>query len=82
MPPLLSALIALVAGSVLGWLMLAGFCSVPGLTFSVVCGHNAYILLPIFIPLGIAISWFFRARISRSPIASWLHSKDDSHGNI
>jgi hypothetical protein len=45
-------------GAPLGWFLLVGFCSVPGLAESVACGHNAFIWLPVFVPAGIAVCWF------------------------
>jgi hypothetical protein len=56
------AIAAVVSGSVLGWWLLAGLCSIPLLKFSNACGHNAIYWLPLFIPVGIAISWFVLAR--------------------
>jgi hypothetical protein len=58
----LIALVLLIAGPALGWLLLAGFCSLPGLSSSVACGHNAYIWLPLFIPLGVGICWLLALR--------------------
>jgi hypothetical protein len=39
------------------WLFLLGICSFPGLEFSVVCGHNAYVWLLILIPLSVYLAW-------------------------
>lgn len=58
MNTVVKTILALIGGSVLGWWLLGGFCGIPGLKFSVACGHNAYIWLPIFIPLGIYVCWF------------------------
>lgn len=64
MNPVARLLIAVIGGSVLGWWLLVGFCSISGLKFSVACGHNAYIWLPLFIPLGIYVCWFLLGLIS------------------
>jgi hypothetical protein len=79
MPRFLSALFALVVGSVLGWFLLAGFCSIPGIEYSTACGHNAYVWLPLFIPLGIAITWFVATRFLRSFATSRSRNKGGSH---
>ena len=52
---------AVVSGSVLGWWLLAGLCSIPWLKFSNACGHNAVYWLPLFIPVAIAVCWFVLA---------------------
>jgi len=80
MPRLLTALFSLVAGLVLGWFLLAGFCSIPGIAYSTACGHNAYVWLPLFIPLGVAISWFVITRLRRSSATSRSRSKGGRHG--
>ncbi len=65
------ALISLLLGVPLGWLLIVGFCSVPGLAFSVACGHNAYIWVVVFLPAGIVAVWLVlgvlhrRMRVSR-----------------
>ena len=64
MTPVVKALITLIIGSVLGWWLLLGFCSIPGLKFGVACGHNAYIWVPLFIPLGIYVCWLTLGVIS------------------
>jgi len=61
----IKAIIALIAGSALGWWLLAGFCGIPGLKFSIACGHNAYIWIPIFVPLSVYASWLTLDFISR-----------------
>jgi len=58
-------LLALACGLVLGWFMLAALCSIPGLTYSVACGHNAPIWLPLFLPIGVAISWYMLSQVQR-----------------
>lgn len=65
MNPIAKALIALIIGSVIGWWLLVGFCSIPGLKFSIACGHNAYIWVPLFIPLSIYACWFMLGIVSR-----------------
>jgi hypothetical protein len=52
------ALLSLIAGSVCGWWLLVGFCSLPALSVSNACGHNAYIWLPLAIPMGVYAVWF------------------------
>ena len=58
-------LLALLVGVPLGWILLGGFCSVPGIKFSNACGHNAYLLLVIFVPLGTLAAWYAVSRIRR-----------------
>ena len=58
----IAAILVLVVGPSLGWLLLAGFCSLPGVKFSNVCGHNAYVLLPVAVLLGIVAVWFVVSR--------------------
>ena len=69
-------LISFVAGSFLGWMLLVGFCSIPGLKFSVACGHNAYIWVPIFIPLGIFVCWYSLGLISNKSAKDPTLEKD------
>lgn len=78
MSPVFKALIALIGGSVCGWWVLIGFCSIPGLKFSVACGHNAYIWLPLFIPLGIALCWFLLGRASGGSPKSQSNAREDA----
>ena len=61
----LKILLALACGLALGWFMLVGLCSIPGITYSVACGHNAFIWLPMLIPIGMAISWYMLSQIQR-----------------
>jgi len=63
---LLKAAVSLVSGCVLGWFLLGGFCNLPGIASSNACGHNTYLWIPIFIPIGIVISWFLVRRITRN----------------
>lgn len=58
-------LLSVVAGPMLGWLFLGLVCGATGLRGSVACGHNAYIWLPLFIPLGIFICWYLLGRLQR-----------------
>jgi hypothetical protein len=60
------AISAVVAGSVLGWWLLGGFCSIPGLKFSNACGHNAIYWLPLFIPVSIIICWLVLSRAANA----------------
>jgi cytochrome bd-type quinol oxidase subunit 1 len=55
--------LVVVAGLVVGWFLLAGICSWPWLRFSNACGHNAFMWLPITIPIGICLSWILVARL-------------------
>ena len=64
--PVLTVL-AFFLGPILGWYLLVGFCSIPGIAFSNACGHNAYLWLPIFIPTGIAAIWFLLKRLFAKP---------------
>ncbi len=55
----------IVTGFVLGWWLIVGFCSLPGIP-SGLCGHNTGLWFPIFIPIGMVISgvlilWLTRA---------------------
>ena len=53
----ISIVLAIALGVPAGWFVLSFFCGLPGLRFSVVCGHNAYIWLVIFIPASVALIW-------------------------
>jgi hypothetical protein len=55
--------LVLIGGLLLGWGLLAGFCSVPGITYSNACGHNAVFLLPPFIVGGTLICWIGFGRL-------------------
>lgn len=67
---LLSVAASLLLGSVLAWALLLGICSIPGLSYSVACGHNAYIWLPVVVPLGVFLAWRFVRRIKHKIIPS------------
>ena len=58
-------LLSAVAGAVLGWFFVGLVCGITGLRWSVACGHNAYIWLPLFIPLGIFVCWYLLGQIQR-----------------
>ena len=77
MNPVVKSLIALILGSVLGWWLLLGFCSIPGLKLSIWCGHNAYIWIPLFIPLGIYVCWLTLGVISHR-----LHKKTETENGV
>jgi hypothetical protein len=47
------AIVSLAVGTPLGFVLLAAFCIIPGLAFSVACGHNAPIWIPLFLPAAI-----------------------------
>ncbi len=55
---LVVGMIVVFGGPVLGWLLLAGFCNVPGIRHSSACGHNAYYWLPLFIVAGVMLCIF------------------------
>ena len=59
----IKVLLTAVLGTALGWLLLAAFCQIPGLREGVACGHNAYLWLPLFIPIGALVSWFLLAQL-------------------
>ena len=50
--------LGLVFGSVVGWWMVLGFCSIPGVRESVVCGHNYWVSLIFLVPVGWLITWY------------------------
>ena len=77
--PRFLAVIALVAGTILGWFFLVGFCNIPGIAAGTACGHNAYVWLPLFIPLGILVTWFGIKLIRRS--AAVFPPQKDSGNN-
>ena len=52
-------------GPLFGWLLLAGFCNLPGIMYSNACGHNAYYWLPVFVVLGVMICIYSLKRYSR-----------------
>ena len=59
-------LAALIAGPVCGWLLLGGMCGVILFVtdgHSNACGHNAYLWIPIFLPLGMIISGLAASRL-------------------
>lgn len=49
--------VSLVAGTLAGWYLLVGLCSFPALTYTVACGHNAAMWLPLFVPLAVWACW-------------------------
>ena len=63
MKSLAKVLFVFAFGCVIAWVLLSGFCSLPDIRYSNVCGHNAYVWLPLALPVGIALSWV---------LASWL----------
>src|SRR5580700_9952198 len=50
--------LTVVLGCAVAWALLVGFCSVPGIRYSTACGHNAYVWLPIALPIGLTSTWF------------------------
>jgi len=61
----LQALLTLVVGLTIARLAIAAMCSIPGIKFSNACGHNAYMWLPITIPIGLVLSWLICAKVLR-----------------
>lgn len=61
----IKVLLTAVLGTALGWLLLAAFCQIPGLREGVACGHNAYLWLPLFIPMGAFVSWYLLGQLER-----------------
>lgn len=57
MRTLLRLLVSLAAGTVAAWYLLVGLCNMPSLTFSVACGHNGPMWLPLFVPLAVWACW-------------------------
>lgn len=57
MRTILRLLVSLAIGTVAGWYSLVGLCSVPALTYSVACGHNAAMWLPLVVPLAVWACW-------------------------
>jgi hypothetical protein len=54
---MVSALVgAVVPGVIIGWLLIAVVCAIPGLRYSNACGHNAYVWLIITAPLSYVAS--------------------------
>jgi len=62
---IVKVLLSLLLGVPLGWLLVVGLCSLPGLAFSIACGHNAYIWVPVFLPVGIAAVWLLLGLVHR-----------------
>jgi hypothetical protein len=58
-------LIALIAGAVLGWWLLAGTCNILWLWLGFPCGHNIALGVPLMIPFGIFICWAILGRLDR-----------------
>ena len=65
MVAIVKVLLSLLLGVPLGWLLVVGLCSLPGLAFSVACGHNAYIWVPVFLPIGVAAVWLVLGQVHR-----------------
>jgi hypothetical protein len=45
--------------------VVSAMCSVPSLTFSVACGHNAGVWLFVSIPLGAFVCWITLSALAR-----------------
>jgi hypothetical protein len=58
-------LLALACGLVLGWFLDYPFCYIAMRIDNSACGHNAFIWLPLLIPIGIVISWYMLSQIQR-----------------
>ena len=52
-------------GVPLGWLVIVGFCSVPGLALGGACGHNAYIWVAVLLPAGVVAVWLLFGMLHR-----------------
>ena len=61
----LVTLITFVAGTVLGWWLLQGFCSVLQIGFDYYCGHNGPLMLILFCPIGWVIVYLVMRRLVR-----------------
>ena len=59
------AIVSLVLGSLVGALVVLGLCSIPTLTFSTACGHNAGMWFFATIPLGILACWVTLSAVAR-----------------
>lgn len=51
MPFLLILVIGVVVAPVLGYFGTAAVCSVPGVRHSIICGHNAYVVFVVLVPI-------------------------------
>ena len=82
MPLIAKLLITLALGCALGWVLLASSCSLPGIRESNACGHNAYIWLPLALPVGIALSWvlvsWLLRKVGKRPAPSMTVGGDDA----
>jgi hypothetical protein len=67
------ALLSIAGGAFGGWWLIVGICSIPGIKFSLLCGHNAFIgLLPAMLIVG-ALCWAILA-----PLV-WIVSRSNGH---
>ena len=57
MKTLLRLAASLAFGAVAGWYLLVGLCNLPKLVYSVACGHNGAMWLPLFVPLAAWVCW-------------------------
>ena len=58
-------LLAVVFGVISGWFLLAGFCRLPTALIGSACGHNAPLLIPLFLTLGVVLCWLALSRLAR-----------------
>lgn len=71
-------ILAILLGLPLAWLILAGICSLPGLAFSVACGHNAGIWLPLVVPISVFVCWYVLNRLRRDSKVADEGKKNDA----
>lgn len=50
-------IVSLIGGLVVGVAAVSAMCSIPALTFSTACGHNAGMWLFLSFPLGVVVCW-------------------------
>lgn len=58
-------LFSFIVGPVLGVLFVYAMCSMPWLTFSTACGHNAAIWFFLTVPVGVVGCWITLAALAK-----------------
>jgi hypothetical protein len=58
-------IVSLILGAVVGVLIVLGLCSIPALTFSAACGHNAGMWFFATVPLAILACWLTLPALAR-----------------